>query len=217
MKAPKITAAIISATAIFCISQANAATIASYDFEGSPNPNLANKGSSTSGITVTSIFNAGGSFNAGSQNNGESQHLGLSSDGIAAFTVTIDDTVTLDLIDLDFDARAGSNGVTARNIVFDIDNSSLTTSDNFLDTGGLLGRDQVNNGFQTYTPDLSIPAYQGLTDTTITFYFREQTGTRSEIDNIVLNGTVTAVPEPSFTSLFGLAGVCLLLRRRRQS
>lgn len=210
---PKLPLATVFLSTLLCL-QANAATLANFDFEGTPNPNLANKATAISGITVTALFNAGGGFNTGSQNLGESQHLGLSSDGIAAFAVTIDDTVTLDLTDLDFDARAGTNGVTARNIVFDINNPSLSSSDNSFDTGGMLGRDQANNGFQTYSPNVAIPAYQGLTDTTITFYFREQVGTRSEIDNIVLSGTLTPVPEPS-AALLGAIGALLLLRRRR--
>jgi MYXO-CTERM domain-containing protein len=207
-----ITAALVIAV---MSANANAAIIASFDFEGTSNPDLGNDAAPIAGITVTPIFNAGGGFNTGSQNNGESQHLGLSSDGIAAFTVTIDDTVTLDLIDLDFDARAGTNGVTSRNIVFDINNPTLSTSDNYFDTGGMLGRDQANNGFQTYTPDLAIPAFQGLTDTAITFYFREQVGTRSEIDNIILNGTVTAIPEPASLAM-GMLGLTLIAGRRRR-
>jgi len=71
--------------------------------------------------------------------------------------------------------------------------------------------------------DLStVAALQGLTDETVEFRFLlgDDSGATSRIhvlDNIVIDGTVSAIPEPSATLLLDGAGFLMLLRRRRGS
>jgi hypothetical protein len=67
---------------------------------------------------------------------------------------------------------------------------------------------------------LSSSEYQGLTGT-ITFRIyayddSDSTGDMDRLDNVVLNGTLSAIPEPSsFALLAGMFGLCLVALRRR--
>jgi hypothetical protein len=40
------------------------------------------------------------------------------------------------------------------------------------------------------------------------------TGGNFRLDNVVLNGTVTAIPEPATMSLLGLGALAMVLRRK---
>lgn len=74
-----------------------------------------------------------------------------------------------------------------------------------------------NNGSSV---SLAGTAFQNLTDETVEFRFLlgDDSGATSRIhvlDNIKLNGTVTAIPEPTTAALLGLGGFALILRRRK--
>ena len=108
----------------------------------------------------------------------------------------------------------------------------LTSIDGFVDSADIAGSEELTVGANTGTPvypiiggsiDLSGAQFQNITTTTeFRFYLSDDTGGSDyihRIDNVVLNGTVTAVPEPSSLALLG-AGAALLaaaLRRRKRA
>lgn len=102
---------------------------------------------------------------------------------------------------------------------------TLTSSLGGIDTNSTNSLTSIKNNLvsDTYTSTLGAPL-KGLTDTEVTFTWAfANSGLSSTtnadrghaMDNIVLNGTVSAVPEPSSTALLGLGGLALILRRRK--
>lgn len=75
-----------------------------------------------------------------------------------------------------------------------------------------LTRPAVRNG----NVDLSGAAYQGLTDTTVEFYWYAggQGSGDIDFDTVVINGDVSPIPEPSSIALLGLASLAAMRRRR---
>ena len=68
--------------------------------------------------------------------------------------------------------------------------------------------------------DLSGAAYQGLESIELRIYFDDRvnnspSSSATYIDNVQLNGDVTAIPEPSSSIILGLAAALSVLRRRR--
>jgi len=71
-----------------------------------------------------------------------------------------------------------------------------------------------NSGTNTFTESRTLGA--GTYSLTIKADRNTSTaGNNLGIDNLSLNGTVTAVPEPSSAALLGLGGLALILRRRK--
>lgn len=133
----------------------------------------------------------------------------------ATFSITIPETHVLSLTDFTYDAARGGtgtrtfylfssiNGFTAGNV---IESNDVTTQ-----------RPTLSN----YVVELTDPAYQNLTNTTVEFrlyYTTASSGSSLETDNWVLNGTVSAIPEPSMLGACGLAaaGCFAWIRRQRQ-
>lgn len=133
--------------------------------------------------------------------------------GVVSFSITIDAQTTLDLTSVTWDSR-GSTGTAGRWVAF---HTSLDTD---ADTGllyseGGSARPNVDNVLVNF----SDPKYQGLTNTTVEFFFSAGGAGSgdSEFDNLIINGDVTAVavPEPSAVALLGLGALGTLVRRRR--
>ena len=126
------------------------------------------------------------------------------------FTITIPDSVTIELTSISFDY--GNFGPD-------------TSPANFLVSSDVNGEGYTNNP-ATHDPGtfsgnvvMGLSGFTGLTDRTITFIFEDSAdGNNSSesmytfIDNVTLTGTV--IPEPS-AALLGCFGSLLLLRRRR--
>ncbi len=126
------------------------------------------------------------------------------------FTVAADAGFELDLTSLDFDAARGG-GATPR--TYDI----FTSVDGFATsvTGGPVELVTARPNFTPISIDLTDAAYQDLS--TITFrvnIFAPNPGQNIDFDNVVVNGTVAAVPEPAAMSAVG-AGLMLVGLRRR--
>lgn len=220
-----------SLLSLVCAGSLSAAVLAEYDFTGSTGTTLdATPDFTLSGISATAI----------SQNNlslfgytlvGTNPALQVRPSGTQAsaspetaftdanyftFTVTPDVGQTISLSSLDFDAKAGFNsGVRAFYVASSVGGF---TAANVLKSDSLTGT--LGTSFAGYSIDLTGAAFQNLTSAaTFRFYIQADTTGRSlEFDNIVLNGTVSAVPEPAAAaSLLGLAAVAFAVSRRRRA
>ncbi|NWK54989.1 PEP-CTERM sorting domain-containing protein [Verrucomicrobiaceae bacterium N1E253] len=141
------------------------------------------------------------------------------------FTITIDANTVFDLTRVDFSWRAATTAATnTRWLAFSTSiEDKVIFSEIATETSN--GTDDAQDRSGNRSPNESIifsdPAYQGLTDTTITFTWHAggtagNPGTSdSDFANVVIHGDVSSVPEPSSVALLGLGGLALLLRRRK--
>ncbi len=137
--------------------------------------------------------------------------VGTLPDALASVSFSIDIPAThiLDLTSVTFDYRKATGSGNVRWLAF---RTSLDPNITFSELGD--PRPAVQNGIV----DLSGSAYQGLTDTSVTFhwYAGGQGSGDIDFDTPTVNGTVSMVPEPSSVALFGLAGLAAFMRRRRK-
>lgn len=136
------------------------------------------------------------------------------------FTITPDPGVTYSLTSLTFGAAfyessGASNGAYTTNYVV---RSSVSGYSTDIASFAENGQTTTTPTFHSKTIDLSGLSYQSL-GTPITFRIYIWDGitgaTRlSAIDNLTLNGTVAAVPEPSTSALIGLSLFSLVSLRR---
>lgn len=132
------------------------------------------------------------------------------------FTITATAGSTLDLTTLTFDFARAIRGTNDFAVLTDVDTfaSYVALEDQAAGTGLLTDADAAQS------VDLSAAAYQGLSDITFRIVFDDRQAnsggaSASIIDNIIVNGTVVPIPEPSSTALLGLGGLALILRRRK--
>jgi hypothetical protein len=214
-------------------TSANAATIL-YDFTGETNGTTDKSSDATtndfgSGVTASAITTAS-SFAYFNEETTRTE-LRNGTPGVFTFTITIDDTVSVDLTGLSFldgiDSGAGSNDL-FHGWELAISNSgsaNIQDVDRFWDNG-------VDSNPSSNSNNLTLSGLTGLTDTTVTFtltsnlatgydsgtdtYSGGGSGARHTIlDDITLTGAIAPVPEPSTTALLGLGGLALLRRRRK--
>lgn len=132
------------------------------------------------------------------------------------FTVTATAGSTLDLTTLTFDFARADRGTNDYAVRTSVDGFSAYAA--LEDQAAPVGFPSVAGAAQSV--DLSAAAYQGLSDITFRVIFDDRQnnnggGSASVIDNIIVNGTVVPIPEPSSTALLGLGGLALILRRRK--
>lgn len=146
------------------------------------------------------------------------------------FSIEVDDGYSLDLSSLVFDHYASSN--TASGYPFDSHLSVFTSVDGFAAAGdalvtstGTIGSNPSNSGTPILLEDdvtitLSDTRFQGLEGTTFfRIYAYDNVDANDQInrlDNVFLNGSISAIPEPSrFALLAGVLGfACGAMRRR---
>jgi hypothetical protein len=139
----------------------------------------------------------------------------------ASFTVTIDDTVTVDLSNITFDTSFLSTLTTSTDFDWAFSTVVGGTTNNAT-TGGF-----THNGETNYqspvgaSGDVALTGLTGLTDTTVTFTW-VLNGSKNNLfsklamglDDIVLTGTSTTIPEPATIGMLGLGAIITLLIRR---
>ena len=201
----------------------SAAVIADYDFDAAskassdtelnstatfaPNPNQTDVGTtaSTGGVAFIRASATGNDLAAA-----------LADTDVFTVTITANSGFVFNLTSLTFDyggssdvanlttnAVIHSGGSTVFNEAFNVGIATVGAGGNF-DTGN--------------SADLSGAAFQGISSATFTFAMFDNTNSGSSTnrwDNIVINGAVVAVPEPSSAALLGLGGLALILRRRK--
>jgi hypothetical protein len=146
----------------------------------------------------------------------------LAADDYFGFTVQIPNTHWLDLVSLAFDVQ--QNNPQAANVtdvwVFG-DQEAFAAGNELL----WIRKGQtvpLGAGWTNHSIDLSLESlYQDLTNENVQFRFyisvNNSSGSRYvEFDNIVLNGSLTLIPEPATLGLMALGGAGLLLLRRRR-
>ncbi|MGJ8672693.1 PEP-CTERM sorting domain-containing protein [Rubritalea sp.] len=143
----------------------------------------------------------------------------------ASFTVTIDDTVTVDFTNISFDTSIRWNANNLINI-----NEQFTTSVAGGTAGNVTDSDWSKNVTANFLENpannqsIGLTGLTGLTDTTVTFTWEFESSRNntfanvaSGLDNINLTGVSTAaVPEPSSSALL-LGGLGFLLMKRRRA
>ncbi|YCM46731.1 PEP-CTERM sorting domain-containing protein [Verrucomicrobiaceae bacterium 227] len=125
-----------------------------------------------------------------------------------SFSIIIPENTIVDLTSVTFDWRKATPSANVRWLAF---NTSL-------DSGLLYSQNgQVRNNVDSANIDLSGALYQGLTNQTVTFnwYAGGEGSGDVDFDTPIVNGTVSQVPEPSGSALFGLGILGMMLRRRR--
>lgn len=129
------------------------------------------------------------------------------------FTLTIPSSLVLDLTNVTFDFSGATTSPQVRWLAF---KTSLDANLTFAQDADTV----VRPNFINADVDLSGALYQGLTGTTVDFaWYSGGAGSGDvDIDTIVINGTVSAIPEPSSMLLLGLgfAGMFGVSRRRKK-
>lgn len=202
------------------LSSYGSVNIVSYSFGGLP-PSVApttvypdvTANNVSTGSGVTPYLGATNQFFLAPVNGDSTLDLAKSLNAYFEFTVTPNAGFTMNLLALSFDAGFGWSG--ARFAVL----SSLDGFTSAIDDEAVLQQYPNTSG---YSINLSGATYQGLT-APITFRIYDYNPATSGgvgpdigFSNLLLTGTVAAVPEPTTLALLGVGSLALLgLRRRR--
>lgn len=138
------------------------------------------------------------------------------------FTLAPSEGMTMDITSISFQAAASSNS-TVRSIYLFSSLTGFTTADVLLSDANAAGggtlplRSSGTLGSYAYTATL--PVFTGITGP-VEFRIYLQTGAANQdidFDNIVVNGTVGAIPEPSsYAALAAMAALGVVASRRRR-
>lgn len=144
------------------------------------------------------------------------------------FSITPEAGYQLDLTSISFQVASGSTSLTSNRAFYLVTESNTA---NFSSSSTVLATDRTPGGGGTipvqeatvtntipkdYNVDLS--SFSGITTTQyFRFYLQAGIGQGITFDDIIVNGTVTAIPEPStYAALAGLAMLSLAVGRRRK-
>lgn len=221
--------AVVAMAIVGLAANANAATVAMYEFTSGSASSAGPLGSDIgfeAGIVgaaftgdrleIQGVDTAGGAIGGTVYTDPDATRI--ADENWVTFTITVPSTQQINLTTLDFDYT-------------EIDPASFllgmyTSKTGFTEGDHLLGLFRAGTTAGTFTTnngtsvDLSAAAFQNLSDETVEFRFLlgDDSGATSRIhvlDNIELVGDITLIPEPSSATLLGLGGLALILRRRK--
>ena len=227
----------IAAAGLMASANLSAQTIAQYTFDGASgvatnvDANLT-AGNFTAGGGGGGLSGSGNAFFRSNETAGASTSFTSAQTANDYFTVTItpDAGFEMNLTSFEFDYGYSSNGSfgagTMRAYITTSEDNHATFFNN-PSTDGYTTIDGPFSGTGTVTfpflpdsklLDLSGAAFQNIsTAFEFRIYLSDSYNVNDlihRIDNVELNGTVEAIPEPSSTALLGLGGLALILRRR---
>ncbi len=145
----------------------------------------------------------------------------ISNDHYIQFTLAAEVGYRFDLSSIEMNGQSGTSGPDDIALMSNVDGYNAGD-----EMASLTGRQGLAGGWDTELGgwggriDLSDPQYQDLTTVTFRIYGWNSTGTASggirglTGDDLVVNGTIEAIPEPAAAGLIGLAGLGLLVARR---
>lgn len=217
----KVIAALMATGALSLAPVADGAFIASYDFTSNSNSTVAEPNSSALAFAYpgpdTDRSLAGNAF-VRSNATGSDQNAALADESYLSFTVNAASGYLLSLSKLKFDFGGSSassvSGAFTSNIVV----QSIVG-----DVGTILHQEAQNVGAGATTfntgNEISLSGSQFQALSSVTFEFRffdgvDDANLVNRLDNVVLEGTVSAVPEPAALAMAGLGAGALLTRRR---
>lgn len=194
-------------TAVVCLmalcnaSPLMAAVVAEYDFEGDSLAPI----NVAAGVTASNFAYVGSatpSFVAGNGSVDSYTANNWDIDGMFEFSLTIAPGSVLDITDVTFGERRSGTGPTTGEVL--IDNINVLSFNMPDDT---LWRIQTTNGLS------------GLTGTvTVSIVGANPEGTSGtwRVDDVIVNGTISAVPEPSSLIAIASVGIAAMVRRRQR-
>ncbi len=213
--------AAVTGSLAFLVSRADCATVASYDFATSAAVTTEDSNVTSTAFAASSGFAASAWSSSGL--NFFTRQAPLSFDvnsGYVGFTVTAEPGFQLNLTQLSFNYFATRGA--PRSLDYTETLYVRTSADGF--AADLSGNYSLNpftsNGtVQSASFDLSGASFQGLGSLEVRIYqvindTVNEFNDISRTDNVLLQGSVAAIPEPSAV-LLGILGSLLLLRRRR--
>jgi hypothetical protein len=221
----KVIAALLATGALSIAPVAHGAIIASYDFTSDSNSTVTEPNSGALAFAYSSSetgrSSAGNAF-VRARATGVNQDAALADEDFVSFTVNALSGYQLNLLTLTFDFGGSSGSAYISSMLvqssvggFGDGNPILFEESHSVPSSAASGSFDAGNSI-----NLSAAQFQGLS--TVTFQFRfydtvTSTTTLTEVnrlDNVVLEGTVTAVPEPTSLAMAGLGAGALLTRRR---
>lgn len=214
------TKSLLVLAALLAGHSAHAATIASYEFVTSAAVTTADSNVTASNFAASSGFSAAA---WSSSQNFFTREAPISFDvdsGYVGFTVTADSGFTLDLTSLSFNYWATRGAPRSSDYTETV--SVRTSVDGFAaDLSGTYSLNPFtsNGAVQSASFDLTGASFQGLSSFEVRIYqvindTVNEFNDISRTDNVLLEGSVSVIPEPSAALLGGL-GLLALLRRRR--
>jgi hypothetical protein len=235
---------IVALTALFTCAASDAAVLANYPFTSAFNPFVGSRASTdTDPDTTASTFDGGPGFQtAGSDNSafdlnhgnpapslaidatftdGTSQAAAVTANDYFTFTITPTAGIAFNVSSLSFDYANYSSST------FPVENFFVRSSaDGFANNLAAAVTASAASAGTFSTATINLSGNSSLQNVTSTLEFRlyvydstSTSGRGALVDNIVVNGTTAAVPEPATTALLGM-GVLIaarqLIRSRRK-
>ena len=239
MSRPITIAALAAASAT---TVASAAPVVTFDFNGSTVAPATTGGVSATDFTFGPGFSQPTPFVAASSSNSgpldsflatSNNDTGINSTDLAesisegdfvTFSVDADAGQTLDLESLDLDVQpAGNFNAAVDTIYLFASTDGFATTPTPADSLGSFSRgaDFSFNTVDSLSFDLSDPAFDDVDSISFRIYASDRSDTDQDpdrgliLDNVVLDGTVSAIPEPASAAVIGVGLLGCLARRRR--
>jgi len=202
-------------------SSSQAEVIVSYQFTGTRSPTLVQQDVSATDFS-SPVFTFAGNVNTlqtadglGLADGGEDDMDGaIAAQQYSAFAITADPGHSFTLVNLTFDVGRGLRGAK--------DYAVRSSVDSFA-SNIVYANEAIGQTVAGQDVGLTGSGYEGLTSVEFRIYFDDRSNNSSSssetfLDNVTLNGTVIAVPEPDiFAMLAGCVGVWIVAGKARRT